>query len=129
LRFDLEVNESTLDVRDSFFFDPTLTQDTLIRELAKDPILLDLIVHGDLTAMNIPDLHLHWGESDFSANGSVQNPMDVDHLSFDVPEITLLTNRKTLLKFVKEEDYGVKFPEQIDLQASASGMMDDLLAD
>lgn len=129
LRFDLEVNESYLDVRDSFFFDPTLTQDTLIRELAKDPILLDLIARGDSKTINIPNLNLHWGESDFSANGSVQNPMDVDQLSFDFPEINLLTTRETLLKFVKEEDYGVKFPDQIDLQASASGMIDDLLAD
>ncbi|UZD24419.1 translocation/assembly module TamB domain-containing protein [Algoriphagus halophytocola] len=129
LKFDLEVHESKLDVRDSYFFDPTLAQDTLIRELAKDPILLDLIARGDLKDIDIPSLNLHWGESDFSANGMVKNPMDVDLLSFDFPEINLLTNRETLLKFAKEEDYGVKFPEQIDLQASASGMLDDLLAD
>lgn len=129
LKFELEVNESKLDVRDSYFIDPSLAQDTLIRELAKDPILLDLIAHGDLKAMNIPSLNLHWEASNFSANGSVQNPMNVDLLSFDFPEINLLTNRETLLKFVKEEDYGVKFPEQIDLQASASGMLDDLRAD
>ena len=129
LRFDLEINESKLDVRDSYFFDPTLAQDTLIRALAKEPVLLDLQARGDLKAMNIPSLNLHWGSSDFSASGSIENPMDVDQLSFDFPEVSLLTNRETLLKFVKEEDYGIQFPEEIDLQASASGMLDDLLAD
>ncbi|WP_439489101.1 translocation/assembly module TamB domain-containing protein [Algoriphagus sp.] len=129
LQFDLEVNESTLDIRDSYFFDPTLAQDTLIRELAQYPILIDLTTLGDLTSMDIPGLNLHWGKSHFSANGKVQNPMDVDRLAFDFPEINLQTNRETLLKFVKEEDYGVKFPEQINLQASASGMLDDLVAD
>ncbi len=129
LSFDLVVNKSKLDVRDSYFFEPSLAQDTLIRELAKAPISVDLITRGDLKALTISRLNLHWGSSGFSANGSIQNPMDVDKLSFDFPEINLVTNRETLLKFVKEEDYGVKFPEQIDLQASVSGMVDDLLAD
>nr|WP_245405083.1 translocation/assembly module TamB domain-containing protein [Algoriphagus sp. AGSA1] len=129
LGFDLKVNKSNLDVRDSYFFEPSLAQDTLIRELAKAPILVDLVTRGDLKAMTIPRLDLHWGSSDFSTAGSIQNPMDVDQLSFDFPEISLFTNRETLLKFVKEEDYGVQFPEQIDLRAGARGKLDDLVAD
>tara|TARA_R110002072_G_scaffold146492_1_gene293543 strand:- start:207159 stop:212207 length:5049 start_codon:yes stop_codon:yes gene_type:complete len=128
LKFDLTVNESTLDVRDGYFFDPTLAQDTLIRELAKAPIILDLSANGDLKAMNISSLNLNWGESIFNASGKVQNPMDVDLLVFDFPKLNLQTNRETLLKFIKEEDYGVKFPEQITLKGNANGMLDDLLA-
>ncbi|MDR7130304.1 hypothetical protein J2X69_002654 [Algoriphagus sp. 4150] len=128
LKFDLTVKESKLDIRDSYFFDPTLAQDTLIRELAQYPILIDLTTRGDLNSMDIPGLNLHWGKSDFSAKGKVKNPMDVDRLEFDFPEINLQTTRETLLKFVKEEDYGVQFPEQLSLKASARGMLDDLLA-
>ncbi|WP_225586829.1 translocation/assembly module TamB domain-containing protein [Algoriphagus sp. Y33] len=128
LKFDLQIKESKLDIRDSYFFDPTLAQDTLIHELAQAPVLLDLIAHGDLKSIDIPSLNLHWGESDFSAKGKVQNPMDLENLTFDFPEITLLANRETLLKFVKEEDYGIQLPKQIDLKANANGMLDDLLA-
>ncbi|MEB2775593.1 translocation/assembly module TamB domain-containing protein [Algoriphagus sp. D3-2-R+10] len=127
LKFDLTVNESKLDIRDSYFFDPTLAQDTLIRELASDPIILELEAKGDLKAMNIASLNLQWGNSVFTANGAVQNPMEVEQLTFDFPDINLQTNREMLLKFVKEEDYGVQFPEQINLKASASGMIDNLL--
>ncbi|MEB2783777.1 translocation/assembly module TamB domain-containing protein [Algoriphagus persicinus] len=128
LKFDLTVNESKLDIRDSYFFDPTIAQDTLFRELAKDPILLDLVARGDLKSMNISSLNLHWGKSILNANGKVQNPLDVDLLAFDFPDMNLQTNRETLVKFVKEGDYGVQFPEQINLKASASGMIDDLVA-
>lgn len=128
LKFDLSVEESTLDLRDSYFFDPTLAQDTLIRELATDPILLDFIAQGDLKSMNIPSLNLDWGKSVFNAIGTIQNPLDVEQLAFDFPEIKLQTNRETLLKFVKEEDLGVKFPEKISLKANTSGKLDDLLA-
>ncbi|WP_283414162.1 translocation/assembly module TamB domain-containing protein [Algoriphagus winogradskyi] len=128
LKFDMEVNESRLDVQDSYFFDPTLAQDTLIRELANNPIRLDLIARGSFNAMAIPSLNVQWGESDFSANGTVESPLDVEKLSFDFPEINLLTTRETLLKFIKEEDYGMKFPEQLDLKATISGTLDDLLA-
>ena len=127
LKFGLVVNDSKVDVRDSYFFDPTLAQDTLIRELAKDPILVDLKAEGDLKSMGISTLDVNWGKSIFNANGTVQNAMDVDLLAFDFPKLNLKTNRQTLLRFVKEEDYGVQFPEQINLQASASGKLDDLV--
>ncbi|RAI90122.1 uncharacterized protein DUF490 [Algoriphagus yeomjeoni] len=128
LKFDVTVEESALDVRDSYFFDPTLAQDTLIQELSKAPVLLDFIAKGDLKAMDIPSLNLNWGKSVFKANGTVQNPLEVEKLAFDFPEINIQTTRETLLKFVKEEEYGIKFPEQIDLQANTRGMLDDLLA-
>ncbi|PZX56579.1 uncharacterized protein DUF490 [Algoriphagus chordae] len=128
ISFDLSVNKSKLDVRDSYFFDPALAQDTLIREIASFPILLDLEASGDLRAMDIPSLKLNWGKSEFDASGELQNPMDVDQLAFDFPKLNLKTNRETLLKFVNEDDYGVQFPERIELKAGASGMLDDIIA-
>ncbi len=128
INFDLLVNEAILEVKDSYYFAPELAQDTLIQELALAPFALELQATGDLGRMEIPRLAIHWGESDFSANGSANQVMDVDQLTFDFPKMNLQTTRETLLKFVNEEDYGIKFPEDINLQANAKGKIDDLLA-
>ncbi|PZX56069.1 uncharacterized protein DUF490 [Algoriphagus ratkowskyi] len=128
VQLDLLVNQSSVDVRDSYFFAPELAQDTLLRELDDAPFNLELQALGSLKSMDIRNARMNWGETSFSATGSAQNILDVDLLTFDFPTIKLHTDRATLLKFVKEEDYGIQFPEQINLQATASGKLDDLLA-
>lgn len=128
VKFDLLVNEAILDVKDSYFFAPDLAKDTLIRELARSPFYMEFQARGDLESLEIPEAFLQWGKTDFNAIGSVKHVMDVDQLLFDFPTMNLKTNRETLLKFVKEEDYNVKFPEEINLRANASGKFDDLLA-
>lgn len=127
INFDLLVNEAILDVKDSYFFSPDLAKDTLIRELAQAPFALELQARGDLDRLEIPGLDVHWGESDFSANGKANHVMDVDQLTFDFPKINLQTTRETIVKFINEQDYGIKFPENINLQANAKGQIDDLL--
>lgn len=128
IQFDFLVNKAILDVRDSYFFSPELAQDTLIRELDDAPFKLELQARGDLASMDISKGNLTWGKTTFDVIGSVEHVLDVDQLSFNFPKINLQTNRETLLKFVKEEDYGIQFPERIDLKGNASGMLDDLLA-
>ncbi|MEP1087261.1 MAG: translocation/assembly module TamB domain-containing protein [Algoriphagus sp.] len=127
--FDFLVNNSTLDVRDSYFFAPELAQDTLIQELEAAPFELQLQAKGDLASLEVSEADLAWGQTTFDASGSVQNALDVNQLAFDFPKLHLRTNRTTLLKFINEEDYGIQLPEEISMQASTSGTLEDLLAD
>ncbi len=126
--FDLDITDLVADVRDSYYFEPSLAQDTLIRELAKAPFSATLTATGSLASMHIPRLDLNWGKTVFKANGRVQNAMEVDRLSFDFPKATLVTDKQTLLRFVDEKQLGVQLPEEVRLEASAKGMLDDLNA-
>lgn len=128
-RFDLLLRKAVLDIRDSYFFAPELARDTLVRELASAPFTVELQARGKLEAMEIPKADLSWEETYFSASGSLQHVLNPDQMAFDFPKLDFHTNRETLLRFADEEDYGVQFPEEINLHANASGSLDDLMAD
>lgn len=124
----LNVKELRADVRDSYFFAPELAQDTLIREIAKSPVILTAIAKGSMSHIDIPSLNLRWSDTKLTTRGSVGNPSDMDLLTFDFPEIKAHTTRATLIKFVDEASFGIKLPENLDLIASAKGKVDDAVA-
>jgi hypothetical protein len=128
-KFDLEISNLILDIRDSYFFAPELAKDTLIQEIAKSPFLGDLSINGDLSKLEIPQLTFSWDKTELTARGSVANALIMDSLFFDFPELNLKTNRTTINRFVSESDYGIQLPEQLDLQANAKGSLDDFLAE
>lgn len=125
----LEVSELVLDVRDGFFFAPELEKDTLIQELSKSPFLGDLSINGNLKQLEIPQLTISWDKTEFETMGNVTNPLAIDSLIFDFPEIRLRSNRENISRFVSESDFGIQLPEQLDLQANAKGTLEDLLAE
>ncbi len=126
--FDLTISELMLDVRDSYFFDSSLSKDTLIQELAKAPFVGKISVNGDLSNLEIPNLNLAWGNTTFVTQGSVSNVLETDSIYVDFPEIGLTTSRETLLKFVKESEVGIQFPENIAIQAQAKGTFHEMIA-
>ncbi len=125
----LTIDELRADVRDSYFFAPELARDTLIQEIAKSPILLTAKAKGNLSAIDISSLNLRWSDTKLTTQGTVGNPTDVELLTFDFPNIKAHTTRKTLIKFVDESALGIKLPENFDLTASATGKIDDAVAD
>ena len=128
VRFRISLNDTRLDLKDSYFFAPELAYDTLIRELASAPIAIQLQAEGDLKALSIPVLDLKWSETLLRASGRVTNPLDVELLAFNFPKLNFQTNRETLLKFVDESQLGVSLPDRINITANASGKLDDVLA-
>lgn len=124
----LEIPDFSLDVRDSYFFDPSLSQDSIIQIIAKSPLEGDLNLNGDLSEIDITDLKLSWDNTAFSTKGTVSHFLTMDSLYFDLPQISLKTDKSTLVHFINESDYGVQFPDKINLDASAKGKLDDLMA-
>lgn len=125
----LEISDLALDIRDSYFFAPELAKDTLIQEIAKFPFLGDISLNGNLTQLKIPQLTISWDKTEFEAMGNVTNPLAIDSLIFDFPEIRLRSNRENINRFVSESEYGIQLPEQLDLQANAKGTLEDVLAE
>jgi len=128
INFDLSLSDTRLDVRDSYFFVPELAYDTLIREIATAPILLQMKVKGNLKALSIPLAYLRWNEAHLRTNGKLTDALDTELLEFDFSKLEFQTNRETLLRFVDETQLGVKLPDNILLTANALGSLDDVLA-
>ncbi|MDO9551804.1 translocation/assembly module TamB [Rhodonellum sp.] len=129
IKFDLSVDKLRADVRDAYYFDQTLAREEMIRKLAVFPFDLSLRANGDLSQIDIPKLNLSWGpKTVLNANGQITNPMDTDLLAFDFPKLNLKTDRKTIAKFVEEKNLGIRLPEDLEIQAYASGKLDDLVA-
>ncbi|WP_237701623.1 translocation/assembly module TamB domain-containing protein [Algoriphagus machipongonensis] len=125
----LDVNEYSLDLRDGYFFAPELARDTLIQEIARNPLQGELVLSGNLSEIEIPKFIANWGESSASARGNVSNVMNTDSLYFDLPEIHLKSNRETINRFANESDFGIQYPNEIELKAKAKGSLADILAD
>ncbi len=128
VNLDLTLSETRLDVRDSYFFVPELSSDTLIQEVATAPILLEAKAKGNLEALSVSLLDLRWSETRLKARGQLTQALDTELLAFDFPKIEFQTNRKTLLKFVDETQLGIALPDSILLTANAMGSIDDVLA-
>ncbi|WP_236025631.1 translocation/assembly module TamB domain-containing protein [Algoriphagus oliviformis] len=128
-QIELEIADTRLDVRDAYFFSPELAQDTLIRELAKAPILLDAELEGDLENLDIASLGIAWSETRLQAEGTVRYPMDMEQLRMDLPEIRMASTRADLTRFVDEKALGIQLPETLSLQSSVEGALDELLAE
>lgn len=128
--FDLKINEFLGDIRDAYFFEPSLSQDEMIRNLASAPVRLKMRANGNVASMGISNIDLKWDQSSLTGSGKLYNVLDMDLLAFDFPKVNLNTDKKTILNFVEEQYLGgINLPEEISLQAKAKGQIDDLTAE
>jgi translocation and assembly module TamB len=124
----LLVEDTQIDVRDAFFFSPELAQDTLIREIARAPIQLDMELDGDMKQINLENLLFQWSKTTLAAKGAIREALDTDKLHVDLPSIRAFSTRSDLVRFVDEKSLGIQLPDTLALISSVKGSMDDLLA-
>ncbi|MFN3996976.1 translocation/assembly module TamB domain-containing protein [Algoriphagus sp.] len=125
-QLNLTVSPSTLDLRDAFFFSRALEQDTLIRELVKSPFAIQSNLSGSAAEMNVRQLSVGWSDTRLNASGKLRNALDTDNLSFDFPSILMSSTRSDLIHFVKEDELGVKLPENLAIQTSLVGNLEKM---
>jgi translocation and assembly module TamB len=125
-QLNLRISPSSLDLRDSFFFSRDLEKDTLIRDLAKSPLSFQAQLVGTADEMDIQELLFGWSKTRFEASGKVWNLMDAENLRFDFPSIQINSTRSDLIRFVKEEDLGIKLPEYLAVRTSLNGKPDHI---
>ena len=122
----LDLNKFNLSLQDIFRFQPSLRENEYIKALARAPIRGAIRATGKLDNLNINPVRLNWSNTSISGSGRVVNLQDPDNLSFNFPNLKMRSQRSDLVNFVKEEDLGVKLPEQVSLSGSFRGNTSDI---
>ncbi|SRX55921.1 translocation/assembly module TamB domain-containing protein [Aequorivita sp. CIP111184] len=118
-----------LDLKEIFKFQPELKKNEYLRTLSKKYVSGNVEASGYLSAIEIPDLNIRWGNTTrISANGFIQNATNPDNLKFNIPRFSAQTKRNDLTQFVSEKDLGVSLPQDVSLKGSAKGDLKDVYA-
>jgi len=128
---ELEVNLDQVEIglSDLYYFQPSLKENEYLNKASELPIRGRLQAVGTLANVDVADFMLNWGENtSLSAQGNLKRITEPDSLSFNFDKISLSTKRKDLQRLVNEDSLGVALPTQIDLDAKASGKVDDIVA-
>ena len=120
-RLSLDLRKIYLNINDLYRFQPDLRNNAYLDSLSISPIRGNLAASGKLDNLDLQSLNLNWNNTRISGNGSIVNLQDPERLSFVLPNVRMNTQRSDLLKFVKEEDLGIKLPESIIVDGSFSG--------
>ncbi|MDX1761411.1 MAG: translocation/assembly module TamB, partial [Christiangramia sp.] len=120
-QLDLDLNNILVNLSDIFRFQPTLKENEYLQSLASSPIQGDIQAEGNLSVLNINPVNLKWNNTIITGRGSLMNLQDPENLSFDLPGVSLRSRRADLVKFVKEEDLGIKLPSSIVFEGSLKG--------
>ena len=117
------------DLNDAFKFQPELKKNEYLRTLSKKYLTGNVKASGYISAIQIPNLNLHWGNTThISANGFIQNATNPENLKFDIPRFSAQTKRSDLIQFVSEKDLGVSLPQDVSLKGNAKGNLKDVYA-
>jgi len=120
----LQLNEGTrLSLEDALYFKPELSQDTVIGPLIPYPVQLAGTVRGNQRLLRFDDWDIRWGQGTrLRFSGTATDITDTLKYAIVLPELALQSTARDLGLIAKEE--GFRYPEQIDLQASASASQD-----
>lgn len=122
-----EFSEIDIWLKDIFPFQPELKNNEYLTALSEKPISGNLKIDGSFSSLEISSANFNWGaNTSLSASGTVQNPLDPENLRFDFPNIRLSSRRSDLQKLIKEEDLGIKIPEQITLNSRLKGSPENI---
>lgn len=125
----LQIPSFQVDAKEAFRFQPELRNNEYLVALSQKRLTGNLDVSGYLSSMDIPTMNLRWGgDTKISVRGHIDNATDMDHLRFNIPSFSAETKRGDLLRFVSEEELGVSLPEDVLLQGSAKGNLEDVIA-
>lgn len=125
----LNIPSFQADLNDVFKFQPELRKNEYLRTLSKKYLTGNINASGYLSAIQIPNLNVRWGNTtQIAAKGFIQNVTNPDNLKFDIPSFSAQTKRSDLIQFVSEEDLGVSLPEDVALKGNAKGNLKDVFA-
>src|SRR5690606_35091971 len=93
----LIVEPSKLNTRDALFFSPDLSKNPQFKQVSSSPILLKGEVKGKMAALNISGLQMKWGQgTEFNLNGKINGLPNTENLSFELPDIRLVSINQDL---------------------------------
>ncbi|HET8884895.1 MAG TPA: translocation/assembly module TamB domain-containing protein [Salinimicrobium sp.] len=128
-RIDANLDFFDVSLEDLFVFQPHLRNNDILRTLSRRNITGRLNAEGSIAALQIPVANANWGRTSIVASGMLRNPMDIDRLTFNFPNLKIATNRNDINLFVPTDSLGINFPERLVLNASVKGNLKNITAD
>lgn len=126
--FELNLLGMETDLSDALIFSPELAQMDYFGELRRNGISASGTISGNVDEVEIRNLTVNYGRNTalVSQSAMIRNPLDMDRLYVNIPEIVFSSQRNALQPLVS--DLGYQLPETIKLELSALGSMQDMLA-
>ncbi|CAM4211985.1 translocation/assembly module TamB domain-containing protein [Gillisia limnaea] len=122
-----ELNEINFWLRDLFPFQPELKKNEYLLELSNKVLTGNLKIDGSLSSLEIPSANFKWGKNtSLTATGTVENPMDPEKLLFNFPSFRFSSTRLDVVRFIQEEDLGIKVPAKLSVHGSLEGSPENI---
>lgn len=103
-------------------FQPSLKNNSYLKELNKKPIEGAVFANGTLANIQIDNSKINWGKnSTILVDGTVLNATNPTELKINLPNFKATTTRSDLLNFVSEKELGIKLPEEISVSGLVNG--------
>ncbi|MFD2518630.1 translocation/assembly module TamB domain-containing protein [Salinimicrobium flavum] len=119
-----------VDIKDLFLLQPDLKQNEYLRALSEKPVHGNLSAEGKMSAIEIKEAKINWGATtNIAARGTVLNATDPDNIWFDFPHFIMNSGRGDLQQFVKEEELGIRLPQEVRLSGNFKGTPEDIEVD
>ncbi|MEP3042272.1 MAG: translocation/assembly module TamB, partial [Nonlabens ulvanivorans] len=126
LKVNATIPSYIFDLKDLYSFQPDLSRNEYVKQLSKQPLTGRLTATGSTGNLIIDRFTLIWGRNSVTANGTLTQVTDVDQLTFNLPNIKVVTDRNSLLPFINEKDLGITLPQKAQLTANVSGNVNNV---
>ena len=108
-------------------FQPSLKENTYLKELSKKTIRGSLFAAGSLSNINLENTKINWGkDTNLFIDGKILNATNNNKLKVNLPDLKVNTTRSDILKFVNESDLGIKLPEEIIINGAINGGLENI---
>lgn len=128
-RFALALGETSLSIKDAYYFADSLQYDTLIQRIENYPLQLSGNISGSLEDLTIERFKAHWlNSTDVLVHGKVENFPDTNNLRVNLPQLDINTTATDLGLILGRENPDSTLPGYINLKTSIKGNAADLTA-
>ncbi len=121
-RFGLAFGETSLSIKDAYYFADSLRYDTLIQSIEPYPLKLGGSISGSYKDIALNNFKADWlNSTGLSINGSVKNLPDTNNLKVDFNELTANTNATDLGLLLGRKNPEESLPGYVKLRSNISG--------
>lgn len=126
--FALGLGETSLSIKDAFFFSDSLSQDSLMQKIAPYPLRLQGSASGSVADLSLDKFKAQWlNQTELLVNGKIKGLPGRENLQVDIPELTVYTTDKDL-SLLADTAGGITFPKYAQLKASLKGDAQNMTA-
>jgi hypothetical protein len=130
LSFDANFQSTYIGFQDILLLQPELYTNPILAENAGKSVALDGRLSGTMAQLKIENFTAAIDNTRLFINGTAGGLAEGMTPTFNIPRLNFSTTRNDIIAFVPDTliPKGITLPEQINLSASASGSLNDLIA-